>query len=97
MPEPSARPIKQISAELELARYTVMDTVAELGEVLLYRWPVDRGDAYFEALGTCREVIANPDRPSADARAAFVAAAREAWVSVLPDDQDEFLDRYRRG
>ena len=97
MPDPSTRPIRQISAELELARYTVITTVAGLGEALLFRWPVDHGDAFHEALRVCLDVLANPDRPSSDARAAFVAAAREAGISVLPDDQDDSLDRYLKG
>ena len=96
MSDLSARPIKEIKAELSRARYTVLKTVLDLGEALLFEWPVEEGDAYYEALQVCVEVLTNPDRPSGDARAAFVAAAREAGVSVLPDDQDDFLDRYHK-
>lgn len=96
-PDPSPRPIREISVGLKRGRARVINSVVALAEVLLTQWPVTDGEAYQEALRVCLDVLENPARPAEDARAAFVAAARDAGVTVLPDDRDDFLDRYRKG
>jgi hypothetical protein len=68
MSDLSARPINEIKAELSFGRYTALNTVIDLGEALLFEWPVEEGDGYYEALRVCVDVLTNPDRPSGDAR-----------------------------
>jgi hypothetical protein len=67
--------------------YRNLVNVENLADCLLNRFPVEgRGKAYQTALTICLEVMEGGKSTAADARAAFVAAAREVSVTVLPDD-----------
>ncbi|EGL64434.1 hypothetical protein AGRO_2643 [Agrobacterium sp. ATCC 31749] len=68
--------------------FETLETVADLARCLLDKWPAGTdGQAYVTALMVCSAVLENglDDRPE-DARAAFIDAAREALLSVSPDD-----------
>ena len=59
-----------------------------LARCLLDQWPVEgQGDAYVRAILVCDAVLtgSEDDKP-AQARAAFVEAARDAGLIVSPDD-----------
>ena len=51
-------------------------------ELLTQHWPTSHGQAYLAAIDICRAVL-DRDSPAYVARAAFVAAAKEARVNVV--------------
>jgi hypothetical protein len=64
-----------------------LGTVAELAQCLLYDFPSKgRGDEYMTALMVCLECLEGGDSSPEDARAAFVMAAHEVDLLVLPND-----------
>lgn len=70
--------------EVELGHtgsYRVISDTAGAAEALLYWWPTDRGRAYSHAKRVCLSVI-NGEMEASEARAAFIAAAQEADVSI---------------
>ncbi len=70
--------------------FDTLKTVTDLARCLLDKWPATSdAQAYVTALMVCSAVLENglDDRPE-DARAAFVDAAHEAFLSVSPDDDD---------
>jgi hypothetical protein len=85
--ELSSVPIKPIKAQVhDLGRYRNADTVSDLASMLLVEWPVQaKGDAFRHALAVCFDAMETQSGASR-ARKAFVAAAHEAGISVLPDD-----------
>jgi hypothetical protein len=85
--ELSSVPIKPIKAEVHgLGRYRDAHTVSDLASMLLVEWPVQaKGDAFRHALVVCFDAL-EARSGAGRARKAFVAAAHEAGISVLPDD-----------
>jgi adenosine/AMP kinase len=80
-------PIKPIQAEVDgIGRYRSAYTVSDLALMLMNKWPPQaKGLAFHRALATCLEALEG--QPDAEqAREAFVDAAHEAGISVLPDD-----------
>lgn len=71
-------------------RTQVVTTTAEAAEILLRRWPAERGEKHFRAMKACLETIRG-GRPSNFARRAFIAAAQEARV-LVPDAGSETPD-----
>lgn len=63
----------------------VLQTVAELGEFLLYKWRRKGGMKYHLAKVACLEAIAQEQTPE-QARDAFLEACSEANIFVFPDD-----------
>ena len=59
---------------------TIRDT-EQAARALLLKWPVDDGDAFYEAQRVCLGVMEGK-RPADDAREAFLRAAAEAGVFV---------------
>jgi hypothetical protein len=59
---------------------------------LIRDFPKDgRGDAYLTALMVSHQVmIGSEDDTAEDARAAFVAAAHEVGLTIIPDDGPHF-------
>ncbi|YCI05462.1 DUF982 domain-containing protein [Ensifer sp. D2-11] len=51
-------------------------------ELLTTRWPVSHGQAYRAAIDICMAVLER-ESPAYVARAAFVAAAKEAQVNIV--------------
>lgn len=82
------QPIDEIEAEVYGAgKYRTITTVAGLADVLLYSFPTKGcGDDYHTAMLACLDCLQEGDTNAIEAREAFVAAARECGVSVLPDD-----------
>lgn len=80
--------IEEIRAELfGIGQYKVLTTVKDLAAALMYDFPEEgRGEDYQTALMACLDCMSEGDTYPAEAREAFVAAARECEVSVLPDD-----------
>ena len=76
-------PIKPVQAEVHGAgRYRRARTVSDLASMLMSDWPAQaKGDAFRHALVACLEA-----QDAARARKAFIEAAHEAGISVLPDD-----------
>nr|WP_309486611.1 DUF982 domain-containing protein [Sinorhizobium sp. 8-89] len=60
----------------------MVSNTRQAAELLSKHWPVNRGQAYRHALDICQGVLER-DWPSYVARAAFVAAAKEAGVNLL--------------
>jgi hypothetical protein len=85
------RPMSEFRIEpitINWGNFETLETVTDLARVLLHRWPGStEAQAYVTALMVCSAVLENglDDRPE-DARLAFVDAAREAGMSVSPDD-----------
>jgi hypothetical protein len=64
-----------------------LHTVAELAQCLLYDFPgKNRGAEYMTALMVCLECLEGGESSPEDARSAFVLAAHEVDLLVLPDD-----------
>ncbi|MBW9055641.1 DUF982 domain-containing protein [Rhizobium mesosinicum] len=88
MPELSPVPIKKISAQIHgVGGYRTVHTVAGLAGILMSdNWPKKAGDPFFQrAMAACLtalEVQGQGDK----ARKAFVNAARNAGITILPDD-----------
>ena len=87
MSELSQVPIKPIRAEVhDIGRYRSAHTVSDLASMLLVEWPAQaKGDAFRHALAVCFDAL-ETQSGAGRARKAFVAAAHEAGISVLPDD-----------
>ena len=87
MSELSPVPIKPIQAEVDgIGRYRSAHTVSDLALMLMNRWPPQaQGHAFRRALATCLEALEGQS-DAERAREAFVDAAHEAGISVLPDD-----------
>jgi hypothetical protein len=86
--DPSPVPIKKISVEIHgIGGYRNVHTVADLASILLSdQWPKRAGTTTFQrALAQCLMALENQSRGDV-ARKAFVEAARDAGVTVLPDD-----------
>ena len=66
-------------------RYREAATVTDLVTILLHYWPIADGPAFVNALVVCQEVL-DGDKLPEKAREAFVLAAREARIAILPDD-----------
>lgn len=64
------------------AKIHMVSNTRQAAELLANRWPIHRGRAYENAIGVCQTVLEG-DCPSYVARAAFVAAAKEANVLVV--------------
>lgn len=73
---------------IEWGSFETITTVTGLARCLLDQWPTEgQGEAYVTALMVCDAVLAGSDEDSPDdARSAFVEAAHEAGLTVLPDD-----------
>jgi hypothetical protein len=80
--------IEPIQAEIYgIGGYKNLFRVKDLAEVLLYNFPKEgRGEEYNTALMACLDCMSDGDTLPSEAREAFVAAAHECGVSVLPDD-----------
>jgi hypothetical protein len=78
--------IRQIKAEVHaIGGYRILNTVSDLADCLLDRWPVTEGGAFVAAMQACHESLEGRGDAN-DAREAFITAARDAGVSVLPND-----------
>ncbi len=73
---------------IEWGSFETINTVTGLARCLLDQWPAEgQREAYVTALMVCDAVLAGSDEDQpADARAAFIEAAHEASLTVLPDD-----------
>ena len=60
-----------------------VETVAQARDVLIERWPGERGPRHRDALDACLKVL-DGHRSTEDAQTAFLAAAKEA--KLLPAD-----------
>lgn len=86
--ELSPVPIKEISVEIHgIGGYRNVHTVADLAGILMSdQWPKKAGSTAFQhALARCLTALENQGGGNL-ARSAFVAAARDAGITVLPDD-----------
>lgn len=78
--------IRQIKAGVHaIGGYRVLNTVSDLADCLLDCWPATEGDAFVAAMHACHESLEGRGDAN-EAREAFIIAARDAGVSVLPDD-----------
>ncbi|MEH3125584.1 DUF982 domain-containing protein [Agrobacterium cavarae] len=73
---------------IEWGSFETATTVTGLARCLLDHWPGEgQSEAYVTALMVCDAVLTGSDEDNADdARAAFVEAAHEAGLTILPDD-----------
>lgn len=86
--ELSPVPIKEVSVEIHgTGGYRNVHTVADLAGMLMSdRWPKRAGSTKFQrALAQCLTALEKQSGGDL-ARRAFVEAAREAGITVLPDD-----------
>src|SRR5690349_14598033 len=85
--ELSPIPIKKISVEIEGQGYRDFRTVSALtGLLMSEKWPKKAGSTMFQhALAQCFRAL-EMHGGGARARKAFVDAARDARITVLPDD-----------
>ncbi|MDE1991156.1 MAG: DUF982 domain-containing protein [Rhizobiaceae bacterium] len=75
----------EIALDKAETRYVISD-VQSLAEALLARWPERlRGRAHLRARKKCHAALEGKCKPI-EARTAFIAACREAGISVFPDD-----------
>lgn len=79
-PKPWSKPVK---FEERLARYRTITNTEEAAHYLLNRWPSEGGRRHLKAQEVCLAVLESKMPPSR-ARAAFVAAAKEAGMFVMP-------------
>ena len=86
--ELSPVPIKKISVQIEGHGYRDIHTVSGLtGFLMSDRWPKKAGNTAFQhALAQCLTALENQGGGNR-ARKAFVEAARDAGITVLPDDR----------
>lgn len=61
--------------------YRTITSTEEAARALLLKWPVDDGEAYYEAQRVCVAVLEGESSPE-EARTAFLNAAAEAGVFV---------------
>ncbi len=81
-------PIKQVSVQIHgIGGYRNVHTVADLATILMSeRWPKKAGSTTFQrALAQCLTALEN-QKGGDLARKAFVDAARDAGITVMPDD-----------
>ena len=73
---------------IEWGSFETLSTVEGLARCLIDHWPADcTADAYVTALMVCDAVLTGSDEDTVEeARAAFIDAAHEAGLSVIPDD-----------
>jgi hypothetical protein len=85
-------PVPDINVELKLGQYKHLYMVTDLALCLMYDFPKEgRGEAYTTALMACLAFLeGSGDDTVADVRAAFVDAAHEVEMFVLPDDGPDF-------
>lgn len=77
-----AHPFHTITVETKrLGRYRVIASVEEAAEYLVYDWPIDKGPLQLEARIACLDCMEGALSVE-DARAAFIAAAKDAGVYV---------------
>ena len=69
-------------------KYGHAETVQDLARMLLSKWPGSEGEKFHSALMRSIEAM-EWYVDAATARSAFVDAAHEAGMHVLPDDADE--------
>ncbi|MGL4094348.1 DUF982 domain-containing protein [Agrobacterium cavarae] len=82
-----------IPLQIEWGDFRHISSVSELAICLMHEWPASTvGEAYITALMVCDAVLSGgeDDQPE-DARAAFIEAAHEAGLTVLPDDHLDWL------
>lgn len=74
--------------QLDWDNFEILMRVSDLADCLMHRWPIEgRGEDYLTALMVCHEVLRGSEDDTAEqARSAFVAAAHEVGLSVIPDD-----------
>jgi hypothetical protein len=92
--DPSPVPIKMISAQIQgVGSYRSARTVADLAGMLMSNdWPRKAGDPIFQrALVACLTALTDQSGGSR-ARKAFIAAARAAGITLLPDDAPDLID-----
>lgn len=65
----------------KLGEYRVVWSTREAQDILLYRWPVQDGDAFRYALEICASVM-NDQLLADEARHAFILAAEEADIFI---------------
>jgi hypothetical protein len=82
------RSVSEILLALEKTKQNrTLSSVADLAQCLMYDFPREgRGEDYKVALAVCFSCLEGGDSSAEDARAAFVAAAHEVDLMVLPDD-----------
>lgn len=89
MTEHSLNPeIEPVHAEIHgVGQYKTLLRVGDLAEALLNFFPEEgRGEDYETALMACLDCMEGGDTFPSEVREAFVAAARECGITVLPDD-----------
>ncbi|MCS0459955.1 DUF982 domain-containing protein [Rhizobium favelukesii] len=81
--------IKPLEVEIDgHGKYRHAETVQDLARMLLSKWPGSEGEKFHSALMRSIEAM-EWYVAAATARSAFVDAAHEAGMHVLPDDMDE--------
>ncbi|TJX06035.1 MAG: DUF982 domain-containing protein [Mesorhizobium sp.] len=86
---------KPVVVELgHVGKYREIRSTQEAAECLMTAWPLNRGPRHRDALDTCLKVLEGY-RSTADARRAFVEAAKESDVLVSDErlPQGELPDR----
>jgi hypothetical protein len=79
-------PVRHIQIE-SAGHFKTLYKVGDLAQCLIYDFPGEgRGTAYGAALNACLECMEGGANSAEDARSAFVDAAHEVDLFVLPDD-----------
>jgi hypothetical protein len=85
----SLTPIEPLEVEINGAgQYAPAETVEEMVKFLTSQWPDKSKPAFHSGLARSIDAMVFAAEPEA-ARVAFVTAAHEAGMHVLPDDMDE--------
>jgi hypothetical protein len=71
-----------VQLDTSLARPQSIGSTLEASDFLLNRWPIAEGDCRNHAVQVCDAVLSGFDPPH-KAKDAFVAAAREAGMTIL--------------
>lgn len=79
-----------------IGHYRTIASTAEAARALLEDWPIHAGKALAEARKTCLAVLEGKKEPAA-AREAFLRAAEEAEVFILPDPRTAAMKAKRSG
>lgn len=77
--------IKPVRVDIGGGKSRILQTVGDLGEFLLYQWPVKGGEKHRLARIACIDVLDKQQTPD-EARTAFIDACRDAGVFVFADD-----------
>ena len=78
----TVRPLTPLVVETAPMCFRMVNSVRDAAEMLVKGWPEEgRGPAYRAALQACHDALAGSAKPAV-ARAAFMAAAREAGIIV---------------